>query len=143
MRHGTRQLSGKRARHGAGHRRVAGFYSAAWPDIAPPLTANWGLLEILGRGGCVIAPDRGYPAELIRDDVNGILLPDDIGRWLDTIRALRDDAARRARLGRAARVLGQAHTLQSVAPRYMTLFRQAMDNRARRLGAASKPCVDG
>ncbi|WP_423208358.1 IS110 family transposase [Paracoccus yeei] len=39
MRHGTRQLSGKRARHGAGHRRVAGFYSAAWPDIAPPLTA--------------------------------------------------------------------------------------------------------
>ncbi|MDF3856530.1 hypothetical protein PFC51_19970, partial [Paracoccus pantotrophus] len=25
-------------RHGAGHRRVAGFYSAAWPDIAPPLT---------------------------------------------------------------------------------------------------------
>mgnify|MGYP007112415163 FL=1 len=38
MRHGTRQLSGKRARHGAGHRRVAGFYSAAWPDIAPPLT---------------------------------------------------------------------------------------------------------
>ncbi|WGR60530.1 glycosyltransferase [Paracoccus ferrooxidans] len=105
--------------------------------------ANWGLLEILGRGGCVIAPDRGYPAELIRDEVNGILLPDDIGRWLDTIRALRDDAARRARLGRAARVLGQAHTLQSVAPRYMTLFRQAMDNRARRLGAASKPCVDG
>src|SRR5690606_32435201 len=38
MRHGTRQLSGKRARHGAGHRRVAGFYSASWPDIAPPLT---------------------------------------------------------------------------------------------------------
>ncbi len=40
MRHGTRQLSGKRARHGAGHRRVAGFYSAAWPDIAPPLTRH-------------------------------------------------------------------------------------------------------
>ena len=40
MRHGTRQLSGKRARHGAGHRRVAGFYSAAWPDIAPPLTEH-------------------------------------------------------------------------------------------------------
>lgn len=38
MRHGTRQLYGKRARHGAGHRHLAWFYAAEWPGFAPPLT---------------------------------------------------------------------------------------------------------
>lgn len=95
--------------------------------------ANWGLMEILGRGGCVIAPDRGYPAELIQNGVNGLLLPDDVEVWLAAIRDLANDPAKRARLGRAARILGQAQTLHAVAPRYMTLFRQAMDNRARRM----------
>ncbi|MFC6758883.1 glycosyl transferase family 1 [Sulfitobacter porphyrae] len=37
--------------------------------------ANWGLVEILGRGGCVLAPDRGYAAELIQDDINGRFCP--------------------------------------------------------------------
>ena len=95
--------------------------------------ANWGLMEILGRGGCVIAPDRGYPTELICDGVNGTLLPDDPDVWVNTVLALKDDPARRQRLGQAARVLGQNQSLQVVAPRYMTLFRQAMDNRARRV----------
>jgi hypothetical protein len=26
------------ARHGAGHRHLAWFYAAAWPDFTPPLT---------------------------------------------------------------------------------------------------------
>ena len=95
--------------------------------------ANWGLMEILGRGGCVIAPDRGYPTELILDGVNGILMPDDIGAWVRAIRELQADAPRRSRLGQAARILGQTQSLPVVAPRYMTLFRQAMDKRARRL----------
>lgn len=97
--------------------------------------ANWGLMEILGRGGCVIAPDRGYPTELICHDVNGILLPDDLETWVNTICTLKDAPDRRSRLGQAARILGQNQSLQSVAPRYMTLFRQAMDNRARRRAA--------
>lgn len=101
--------------------------------------ANWGLIEILSRGGCVIAPDRGYPAELIRDDVNGVLLPDDDGAWIDAIIALKTDPARRARLQTAARSDGARHSLSAVAPRYLTLFRQAMDNRARRLGVTA-PC---
>ena len=40
MRHGTRQLYGKRARHGAGHRHLAWFYAAEWPGFAPPLTGS-------------------------------------------------------------------------------------------------------
>lgn len=95
--------------------------------------ANWGLMEILGRGGCVIAPQSGYPTELIQHEINGVLLPDSIDSWIAEIRALRDDPPRRQRLGRAARIIGQAQSLRSVAPRYMKLFQQAVRNRERRL----------
>ena len=97
--------------------------------------ANWGLVEILARGGCVMAPDRGYASELILDDVNGRLMPDEDDAWLAEIAALRGDAARRFRYGNAARALAREFSLGSVAPRYMRLFRQAMDNRHARLAA--------
>ncbi|MBE3640625.1 glycosyltransferase [Mangrovicoccus algicola] len=95
--------------------------------------ANWGLVEILARGGCVIAPDRGYAAELILDDVNGRLLPDGDEAWLQEIRALRADPARRLRYGRAAQVLAREFRLEAVAPRYLRLFRQAVERRRARL----------
>ncbi|MBE9640102.1 glycosyltransferase [Salipiger mangrovisoli] len=92
--------------------------------------ANWGLVEILGRGGCVLAPDRGYAAELILDDINGRLLPDDDDAWITEIEALAQDPARRFRYGQKARYLARLHySLPAVAPRYMGLFRQAMANR--------------
>lgn len=96
--------------------------------------ANWGLMEILGRGGCVIASDHGYPTELIHDGLNGRLLPQDPQAWVAAITALKDDPAQRTRYSQAARILGQAQTLQSVAPRYMNLFKKAMLNRQARLG---------
>ncbi|MBN7787135.1 glycosyltransferase [Ponticoccus gilvus] len=96
--------------------------------------ANWGLVEILGRGGCVLAPDRGYPAELIQDDVNGRLLPDDDEAWIDEITALAQDPERRLRYGQAACARGRLlYSLQAVAPRYLNLFRLAMDRRQARL----------
>ncbi|UOA33667.1 hypothetical protein DSM110093_03763 (plasmid) [Sulfitobacter sp. DSM 110093] len=101
--------------------------------------ANWGLMEILGRGGCVLAPDRGYAAEMIQDDVNGQLLPDNDDAWINAILALLDDPARRFRYGQKARNLARAqYDLSVTAPRYMTLFRQAMSNRAARIGNAQE-----
>jgi glycosyltransferase involved in cell wall biosynthesis len=99
--------------------------------------ANWGLVEILGRGGCVLAPDRGYAAELIQNDINGLLLPDDDDAWIAATLALRDDPARRLRYGQAARAMTRRqYDLSAVAPRYMGLFRQAMSNRDVRLSKA-------
>ncbi|WP_226781128.1 glycosyltransferase [Oceaniglobus trochenteri] len=96
--------------------------------------ANWGLVEILGRGACVLAPDRGYASELIQNDINGMLLPDDDTAWIDAILALKDDPARRLRYATKAKFLARLqYSLPSVAPRYMRLFRQAVDNRARRM----------
>ncbi|KAA0912250.1 glycosyltransferase [Aquicoccus porphyridii] len=93
--------------------------------------ANWGLMEILARGGCVIAPDRGYASELIIDDVNGCLLPDDDDKWIEMIKALKDDPERRARYSKAARKTGRSFHISAVAPRYLRLFRQAMNARKR------------
>jgi glycosyltransferase involved in cell wall biosynthesis len=95
--------------------------------------ANWGLVEILGRGGCVLAPDRGYTAELITDDVNGQLLPDEDAAWIEAIQALQADPARRRRYSDAASRIARAqYSLPVVATRYMQLFRQACDNRKAR-----------
>lgn len=96
--------------------------------------ANWGLVEILGRGGCVLAPDRGYPAELIQDDVNGRLLPDEDSAWIDEIVALSNDPERRYRYGQAARARARLlYSIQAVAPRYLGLFRRAAEKRQARL----------
>jgi glycosyltransferase involved in cell wall biosynthesis len=91
--------------------------------------ANWGLMEILARGGCVIGSNWGFVPELVRHDVNGLLAPDNDEAWLDAIRTLRADPQRRARYARAARETGQDYHISNVAPRFMQLFQLAMAQR--------------
>jgi len=91
--------------------------------------ANWGLMEILARGGCIIGSNWGFTPELVQHDVNGLLLPDNDDAWMDAIRALRADPARRARYSQAARETGRRYHISSVAPRFMALFQRAMAQR--------------
>ena len=91
--------------------------------------ANWGLMEILARGGCVIGSNWGFVPELVRHDINGMLAPDNDEAWLHAIRTLRADPARRARYGRAARETGRQYHISHVAPRFMELFRLAIAQR--------------
>lgn len=91
--------------------------------------ANWGLMEILARGGCIIGSNWGFVPELIQHDVNGMLAPDSDEAWLAAIRVLRGDPARRARYSAAARTTGEAFHISQVAPRYMQLFELAMAKR--------------
>lgn len=101
--------------------------------------ANWGLVEILGRGGCVLAPDRGYARELIQSGVNGLLLPDDDAAWIEAIILLLADPERRAHYGRQAKFLARLqYSMPAVAPRYMTLFHKAMTNRQKRLAGSAQ-----
>lgn len=95
--------------------------------------ANWGLVEILARGGCVLAPNRGYAAELITDGVNGVLLPDDDEAWIAAIRALMIDPSRRLRYAKAAQDMARDLHVSAVAPRYLRLFDQAIKARKKRL----------
>lgn len=98
--------------------------------------ANWGLMEILARGGCVLGSNWGFVPELVQNDVNGLLLPDNDDAWLHAIRQLRADPARRARYAQAAIETGKRFHISNVAPRYMELFRLAMAQRRTRLQQA-------
>lgn len=88
--------------------------------------ANWGLMEILARGGCVIASNWGFVPELVQHDVNGLLIPDNDDAWIAAIRLMRVDTARRARYSVAAQETGKRYHISKVAPRYMGLFERAM-----------------
>ena len=88
--------------------------------------ANWGLMEILARGGCVIGSNWGFIPELIQIDVNGLLLPDSDDSWIAAIQQLRADPARRARYAQAAIETGKRYHISAVAPRYLSLFERAM-----------------
>ena len=91
--------------------------------------ANWGLMEILARGGCVIGSNWGFIPELVQNDVNGVLLPDNDDSWLAAIRQLRADPARRERYAQAAIETGKRYHISAVAPRYLALFERALANR--------------
>lgn len=91
--------------------------------------ANWGLMEILARGGCVIGSNWGFVPELVQNDVNGLLVPDNDDAWIDAIARLRADPARRERYRRAAQATGKRYHISQVAPRYMGLFQRAMASR--------------
>ncbi len=99
--------------------------------------ANWGLMEILARGGCVIGSNWGFTPELVHNDVNGLLLPDNDDAWISAIRALRADPARRERYSLAAQETGQRYHISNVAPRFMALFQRAMIQRQAPLTQAS------
>lgn len=100
--------------------------------------ANWGLMEILARGGCVLGSNWGFVPELIEHDVNGLLLPDQDDAWIDAIRQLRADPARRARYAQAAVATGQRFHIAQVAPAYMQLFERAMAQRRGRVGGGTQ-----
>lgn len=97
--------------------------------------ANWGLMEILARGGCVLGSNWGFVPELVQHDVNGMLLPDADDAWIQAIASLRADPQRRQRYRQAAMETGKAFHIARVAPRYMELFRLAMLNQRTRKNA--------
>lgn len=61
-------------------------------------------IEAMAMGTPVIATDSGGPAEIVRPDVDGLLLaPKQPEAWARALQPLVDDAALRARMGEAAR----------------------------------------
>ncbi len=86
---------------------VAALYAAAdvvaVPSTQPDPLPN-AALEAAAAGCCVVAADHGGLGEILRDGTTGLLVPPgDPGALAETLGALRDDPARRERLGVAAR----------------------------------------
>lgn len=92
--------------------------------------ANWGLMELLARGSCVIASDHGFCPELIGDGYNGFLVNQyDIKRWCEAIIQIKDDPQLQNKLRINAIKASQKHHISIAAKQYMKLFDLAIAKR--------------
>ena len=81
------------------------------------------VLEGMACGSAVIAPNAGGPAEVLTNDVNGVLVePDDVEALAEALRQLADDPTRRARLASAAQHEVAKYRPERLAPRYDELY---------------------
>jgi glycosyltransferase involved in cell wall biosynthesis len=90
------------------------------------------LVEAMSRGLPVVSFDcpRG-PADILDDDVNGLLVPaEDVGALAAGLLALIEDPERRRRLGTAALDAARAYDIDLVAPRVSRLLDSLQGSRA-------------
>lgn len=88
-------------------------YAAADIFVLSSVEDGWGLVtnEAMSAGLPVIVTDRCGSAEIVRDDVNGYVVPArDSDALADRIATLLRDGARRRRMGAAARATAESRT---------------------------------
>lgn len=85
------------------------------------------VLEGMACGSAVIAPNAGGPAEVLTNDVNGVLVePDDVEALAEALRQLADDPGRRARLASAAQHEVAQYRPERLAVRYDDLYAEVL-----------------
>ena len=85
------------------------------------------LLEAMARGRAVVACDCDHgPRDIVRDGVDGILVPpEDVGALTAAIGELLGDDARRAELGRRALEVRDRFALAAITAQWERLFHDA------------------
>jgi glycosyltransferase involved in cell wall biosynthesis len=108
-------------------RMIAAVYSMADLFVIPSLQDNLPntVLEAMACGAPVVGFRVGGIPEMVRDGVNGILVPpSDIGGLAAAIEALLADASRRVAMGKASRAIAEReYTRPLQAERYLSLYR--------------------
>ncbi|HEV2810948.1 MAG TPA: glycosyltransferase [Acidimicrobiales bacterium] len=85
------------------------------------------VVEGMAAGLPVVAADAGGPAEIITDEVDGLLVPPgDSAALADVLRRLSADPSLRARLGAAARERARAYEPGGIAERMEAFYRQVL-----------------
>ena len=102
-------------------------------------SANWGLFELLFRARTIIASDRCFIPEVIRNGYNGYLCKyDDIPSWVRLATAIIDAPAAHAHIGETAAADAQRrYHVKAVAERYLSIFEMAIQRRKLGLSAAA------
>jgi len=117
-------------------RELAGFDIFVHASIIPEPFGQV-VLEGMAAGLAVIAPDEGGPASVVEDGRTGLLFA---SRSEDSLaaamRALREDPARRARLGAAARLALGAYHPDVIAAQLERVYVELAGGRRRRAHAA-------
>ncbi len=90
------------------------------------------VLEAMGAGCAVVVADRGGPAELVHDGVDGLhYAMGDEAALADCLTRLEKDPALRARLADAATLAARAYTADRLAPLLLDAWTLAVDSRHR------------
>lgn len=107
---------------------LAGCHVGVMPLPDDPWTrgkAGYKLIQFMAAGRPVVGSPVGANSVIVQDGTTGFLA-DDEAAWTDRLRRLRDDAALRHRMGRAARTHVAAHyALDATTPRLAAALRAA------------------
>ncbi|HEU5373508.1 MAG TPA: glycosyltransferase [Gaiellaceae bacterium] len=117
----------------AGQVEFRGFREDVWDELARldvlvhasirPEPFGQVVLEGLAAGVPVVAANAGGPAEVITNDVDGLLVrPGDPSALARTLRALGADADLRARLGAAGRIRSRDFAIESTVERLLAFY---------------------
>ena len=105
------------------------YYSAAEMVIMPSHYESFGMvaLEAMACGTPVIASEVGGLAHLVRNDKNGLHVPDsDPVALAQAIARLAEDHDLRERMGRAAHLYAQQYSWECIADRMMAFYGKAL-----------------
>jgi D-inositol-3-phosphate glycosyltransferase len=102
------------------------------------------MLEAMAAGRPVVMADVGHIRSVVRDGVEGYIVPPgDVPALADRLRVLLGDSARCARMGGAGRDRARAHDLPAVAARLRDVLQWAARSAARPGGAfAARPAAE-
>jgi glycosyltransferase involved in cell wall biosynthesis len=94
------------------------------------------LLEAMALGVPVVATDTSGPRRIVRNDVDGLLVPsDDVRALADAMAALMDDEPRRLRLGENAMAVTKRFEISRVMGTWESVIDDIMNSGASRNGA--------
>lgn len=114
-----------------------GFREDVWDELAQldvlvhasvrPEPFGQVVLEGLAAGVPVVAADAGGPAEVITNEVDGLLVrPDDPSALAQTLRTVAADPELRARLGAAGRIRSKDFAIESTVERLLAFYDQVL-----------------
>jgi len=109
------------------HPSLMALLQASWVHVylSYPFVLGWSLLEAMACGCCIVG-SRGMPVEeVIRDGVEGLLVPmDDSAALAAQVLVLLADSERRHRLGAAARTMALSWDQRVVLPELAAVIEQ-------------------
>ncbi len=91
-------------------------------------SANWGLFELLLRGKIVIASNKCFIPEVIKNGENGYLCDyDDLKDWEEKTMDIINNPEKHQKIGEQAKKRGEEFAIAKIAPKYLEIFENTIN----------------